>query len=786
VKRRALAAILMTVATPAIAASADGRISFPGGTLGDAVAAIGAQAGVSIRVDDQSLWQRRAPPLNGRMTAAEALRKIAGGSNVAVARIGPQSWRLGARPVRAVMPAAPVPPLAPATASEQPIIVTASKRGTPLRSFQGAITILDGHDLTFGGAHGTAAILSRLATVASTHFGSGRNKLFIRGIADSSFTGPTQATVGQYVGDVRLTYNAPDPDLQLHDIASVEVLEGPQATLYGAGSLGGIIRIVRNAPQLETVAGSASLGVSATRHGAPGADGSGTINLPLGRHAALRVTGYAQTEGGYIDNPLRGKSNINRIGIAGGRAMLRLDASSNWTIDLGATVQTTHGDDSQYADRNGPPLTSSSRFAQGFNADYALGELVITGQWDRLKLVSSTGIARQQLAERYDASLPDGPDRLFTQNNHTLLITNETRLSRDMAEGLGWVAGTSLLFNRTTLTRALGPLDAPQSVVGVTNRIGEATLYGEASIDVLPGLTLTGGARFTHAWLSGSAENAAPVLVQSLVLARAQLTAGRSETRFMPSFAVSTTALPGLVLYARYQQGFRPGGLSIDNDFVRRFRTDRVETVEAGLRHGDPSHGRFDLSLTLAATRWRDIQADFVDAQGLPTTDNIGDGRIHSLSLAGGWRPTSELRLDIGFTINDSRVTAPAPAFAAFLSQRNSRIPNIAHIAARAGADYRTRLNDRLDLHINAMWQYVGSSRLGVGPVLGGTQGDYFDSALTARIGRPDIGVTLGITNLADTVGNRFAIGTPFGSLANDQTTPLRPRTLRLGLDARF
>ncbi|WP_163278767.1 Plug domain-containing protein, partial [Enterobacter hormaechei] len=74
----------------------------------------------------------------------------------------------------------------------------------------------------------------RVASLASTHLGPGRNKLFIRGIADSSFVGPTQATVGQYWGNSRITYSAPDPDLKLYDIGRVEVLEGPQGTLYGA------------------------------------------------------------------------------------------------------------------------------------------------------------------------------------------------------------------------------------------------------------------------------------------------------------------------------------------------------------------------------------------------------------------------------------------------------------------------------------------------------------------------------------------------------------------------
>src|SRR5690606_37210518 len=135
---------------------------------------------------------------------------------------------------RAIAAARPIASPAPQTetpSDDVPIIVTASKRDTRLSDYPGAVNLLDGAELAFGGERGTESILSRLASVSSTHLGAGRNKLFIRGIADSSFTGPTQATVGQYLRDVGLTYNAPDPAWQLYDIASVEVLEGPQGTL---------------------------------------------------------------------------------------------------------------------------------------------------------------------------------------------------------------------------------------------------------------------------------------------------------------------------------------------------------------------------------------------------------------------------------------------------------------------------------------------------------------------------------------------------------------------------
>jgi iron complex outermembrane receptor protein len=129
-------------------------------------------------------------------------------------------------------------------------------------------------------------------------------------------------------------------------------------------------------------------------------------------------------------------------------------------------------------------------------------------------------------------------------------------------------------------------------------------------------------------------------------------------------------------------------------------------------------------------------------------------------------------------------VTDPSAAFIVALG-RSSPVPNIARLAGRVGADYRASIGADLDLRINGWARYVGRSRIGIGPVLGAAQGDYLDSALTARIGRPDLGVTIGVSNLTDSVGNRFALGTPF-QLGSGQITPQRPRTLRLGVDVAF
>ncbi len=796
----ALASIsLLVVAAPAGAAER-AALDLPAGRLSDAVAALAAQTGASISVADGSIWAMRVAPLRGRMSAEDALRRLLRGSRARLVVLGDRSFRIVAARDAAAPPrsARPAPPAAIVEGEEPPIIVTASKRDTRLRDFPGSVSILDGADLTFGGEQGMESVLARVASLSSTHLGAGRNKLFIRGIADSSFTGPTQATVGQYLGDMRLTYNAPDPDLRLYDIRSVEILEGPQGTLYGAGSLGGIIRIVRNPPRLGQFGGALSAGASVTAHGDPSGDLGGMLNLPvIGDRVALRAVAYGLREGGYIDDVWRQKKDINRTRIAGGRATLRIDAGDGWTVDLGGVYQDNEGRDSQYADRSLGGLKRSSRTPGGFDGNYALGELVVAKSWDGLSFLSSTGLVRQKLDERYDASM-NGAERLFTQRNHTRMFATENRLWRPTRDGFGWVIGASYTHNRTDLDRSLGPVGVPVAVTGVSNRIRETTVYGEASVEPVRGLTVTGGARYTWSKLGGGADDPLPVFLPSLEAARAAIVASRKENRLLPSASVSAALLPRLIVYARYQQGFRPGGLAIEGGFVRRFRNDHVATMETGLRYGVRGDDPFDLSLSLSYTDWQDIQADFIDSGGLPTTDNIGDGRIYSLSAALGWAPLPGLIFDAAATYNDSRVTDPSPSLlfalaSAAVSDKTgaftggqSRIPNVARFTTRIGFDYRTPVSNALELRLNGWVRYIGKSRLGIGPILGDLQGDYLDTALTARIGRPDFGVSLGVTNLTDAIGNRFALGTPFQASGGRQITPLRPRTIRIGLDKSF
>lgn len=793
----ALAVAAMTM--PAARAEAQ-AIDLPAGTLGQQVTALGRQARVSIVVPDGALWSRRVPALRGRLSTKDALAVIARHAGAKVERIGAIGWRLTPARQVAVRPRArpPVRSAAEATLPPPPspdIIVTASKRDTTRDHFAGQFASVSGEELERGGAGGTDRLVQRLTSVTSTYLGAGRNKLFIRGIADSSFTGPTQATVGQYYGDLRLSYNAPDPDLRLADLATVEVLEGPQGTLYGAGSLGGLIRLVPNPVDLGDLTGSMVVGTAATTNGRPGYDAQGVVNLPIvADRVGVRVVAGHSVEGGYIDKPLLGRRDVNRTVIDSGRTTLHVDLGGDWTTELIGIGQRIRGADSQYADRFGAPLTRSALVTEGFSADYAQGQVVVAGQVGAVKLRSTSGITAHDLVERYDATTPGGPERLFEQSNRTRMQANETRAWHTARDGSGWLAGISYIHNRSRLLRLLGTPDQRAPTTGVVNGVTEWTVYGEGSVRPVGPLLATFGLRATRSTLEGQAKDVASA---NHTAALAQAEAERTQTIILPAASLLYDASSRLKLFARYQQGFRPGGLAIEGDSVRQFRNDRVATIEAGARYTSPA---FDVHLTAARAAWRNIQADFIDGSGLPSTANIGNGDLWTVEAAAGLRPIGSLRIEGALSLNDGRISEPSTAFVALVGAtsgaaetesaraialaRLAQIPNIAGITTRLGAIYEARVGGG-DLTLDGWARYIGASRLGVGPVLGQRQGSYLDTEATARFSIRGIGISATVSNILDTRGNRFALGTPF-TTGRDQVTPLRPRTFRIGIDASF
>jgi outer membrane receptor protein involved in Fe transport len=776
------AALITAIPSPAISK----QIDVPAGTVGQAAFAIGRQGGVNVAVPDSSILNKRAPAIRGQKDAGGALTQLAKLSGLQVRKVGSNSYILvAARPQAAPRQIArPNSPIARPSLRHEPepqladIVVTASKRDTLSRRFAGAWSRIPGEEFAALGVRGADAIESRTVGFSSTHLGSGRNKLFIRGIADSSFSGPTQSPVGQYFGDVRTGYSGADPDLKLVDIKSVEILEGPQSTLYGSGALGGIVLLRPNMPIFNEQSGMISNGASLTRRGDAGHDTSAVFNLPLGDAVAVRAVGYRAREGGYIDNSVTGGKNINDVRVTGARATVSAKLGGDWMIDLGGAAQRIKGEDSQYADRHGPALSRESLVDQPFSSDFSLASLVIRKEEGDIRFRSTTAFSLQDVEENFDASV--GADaRQLRQRSEAQALSNETRLWRPMADGYSWLAGFSMITHRYAVSRDLLDDTELTDLAGAENRVHETTVFGEAGFELGPRVEATVGARYTIADLSGSGQHLSPVAVFPA-------DAKRTERSFMPSAALLVRPLDGLTVYGRYQEGFRPGGISIAGDTVTLYRNDHLRTAELGFRYGQPGRDPFDFQASATISGWRNIQADFLDGSGLPITDNIGDGRVWTLTANGGAQLTDDLRLEAGIAWNDGRITHPAEAYQAAwdMLEGTMSIPNIARIVARGAIDWRLALGGDWALHTNLYARYVGSSRLGVGPQLGEEQGQYLDSGLLVRLSEGARAWTLNVSNLTDEVGNRFAFGAPIGGV--DQITPLRPRTIRLGFEQGF
>lgn len=762
-------------------------VNIPSGRLSDALIMLAEQSRFTIGTSDTALATIRSRPVRGRMSVRAALDRLLAGTGYRAMFVGTRAVRIvrapPAPPPRRAAPAPRTAPAAPLPAQIEPeIIVTASKQGIALDRFGGTVHLVDlrNEDSSRFGARGSDAILNQLPMLASTSLGPGRNKIYIRGVADSSFNGPSQSIVGQYLGDVRLTYNAPDPDLHLYDMRRVELLEGPQGTLYGTGSLGGILRLVPNAPDPSGFSGSASAGLLATRHGGWGGDGSLMVNLPLvaGR-LALRAVGYASTDGGYIDDVGRGLRDVNRTSVHGGRATLRWEPGDRWQIELGGLAQYIAGRDGQYAMRGLPPLSRRSNLAQPFDNDYTLGQLTVRKRWAGVELVSATGLVRHDLETRFDATgFPEtaGP-QLYTEDVGITLISNETRISQPDAQGEGWVVGWSLLHDISRISRSLGPPAAPLPIAGVRNETNEAALFGQYSIPLTSRLIATLGGRMTYSESLGMPLDAPDDDNEPK----------RTDFRASPTAALTWQAADRLLVYARYQEGFRAGGLAVSPtgsaSSAQRFESDSLGSIEAGLRLGRRGADAFVIDAAISYADWSDIQADLIDARGLPYTTNLGDGRIYGFEFEATWRVAPWLSFDAAAFLNDSALSDPNPDFA---DADVGDLPNIANAGARAAAHFRTKITPTLSLAVDGSVRYVGESHLGAGGPTDLDQGGFVEGDIGARLDFGRFGLSLDIDNVGDVQGNRFSFGNPFSLADRTQVTPLRPRTIRLGLDVEF
>ncbi|MEP7317052.1 MAG: TonB-dependent receptor plug domain-containing protein, partial [Sphingomicrobium sp.] len=379
------------------------------------------------------------------------------------------------------------PTIAERESDEQPIIITALKLGQTANDAPAAVSVFLPGALSRSTTLPNSGTLAREATGLSvTGVGEGLNRLFLRGVGDSPFNGFGQDSVAILFDEARLTYDAPDPGLALVDIARVEILEGPQGPLYGTGSLGGIVKIVPNAPDPSKIAGAIDSGLSSVADGDVGGDVSAMINLPVfNGDGAVRAVIYGQTQPGWIDNA-GGRSDINQSRMRGGRIAALWKPSNDWNITFAASLQASNAGDSQYVDGGLGPLQRPNRMAEGRDTDSQLLSATVRGKIGSIDLTSITALSRFEVVADYDATPlaatlgTVGATRARDDRAYSLL-DQEVRLEGRVDDRWKWLAGTSFLNASTKARVTLRDTLVDKEQLKLDRSVMEVALFGETT-----------------------------------------------------------------------------------------------------------------------------------------------------------------------------------------------------------------------------------------------------------------------------------------------------------------
>jgi iron complex outermembrane receptor protein len=255
----AIGCLTTLLAPPAEARQARaGEFNIPRQRVRDALLELALQSRRSLG-GEIGVCRGTSPAVTGAMSVESALARVLAGSGC--------TWTIGSNGAVIIRRAPPpAPPAVPRSTPAPPpvdypdeasqlsdIVVTAERRPDTAQQAPTALTALSGDRIGLADVTDLTDVGSLVAGMTVTNLGSGRNKILLRGMSDGAFTGLTQSTVAIYLDLAPITYSAPDPDLKLIDIDRVEVLRGPQGTLYGTGPIGGVVRIVTNRPDPDNL-----------------------------------------------------------------------------------------------------------------------------------------------------------------------------------------------------------------------------------------------------------------------------------------------------------------------------------------------------------------------------------------------------------------------------------------------------------------------------------------------------------------------------------------------------
>ncbi|TRW14937.1 TonB-dependent receptor [Glacieibacterium frigidum] len=592
------------------------------------------------------------------------------------------------------------------------IVVTALKREQTLLKVPVSIQAFSGAQLEEQGAKELNDLIESIPGASSvSRTAPGFETIQIRGIA-SGTTG--DATVGYYVDDV--PFSVPNlqlaPPSRLFDLERVEVLRGPQGTLYGQGAMGGTIRLVTASPDFDEILGRAQVEGSLTAGGEPSYAVDGVVNVPVAPGvAALRVSGGYESVGGFADLARPSgtgfavtRKDVNDQESWNIRAKLGIKASDDVGIELGAWRVENTLDFRNTMDTADPPRYNDTTGPDGrpnfVNSNLTLLSGVINADLGFAKLTSSTSYIDSLLD--FDASFLTAPGlgsgylRNISRFKSTA-FTQEVRLASSSDGPFGWLVGAYYSDGEIESDICLSVFLPCSTVFSVNiNSFGTIktkawAVFGELSYKLFDDrLTLTAGGRQfrDRRRLTGLDRNT-----------NVQTAQGDVFKTFNPRFNAAFQASDNFLVYTNVAKGFRSGsfqsasqaaaasaalGVPVDE----AIQPDKVWSYEVGAK-GKLFDGLVSLDAAIYQIDWSDIQLQST-ISGVATLSNGGNARSKGIDLGLIIKPVGGLTLQLVGNINETEFTSVLPTIVAInpLAAPGSRIPNVPKSSVQVSANY--------------------------------------------------------------------------------------------------
>jgi outer membrane receptor protein involved in Fe transport len=713
------------------------------------------------------------------------------------------------------------------SAEKGDIIVTAQKRSENLLDVPISISVVSGKDLIDRGASNLQDYASYLPGVQISNATGepGRSTVVLRGVASLT----SSATVGIYLDDAPVTasglYNRSAGftlDLLPYDIQRVEVLRGPQGTIYGANTLGGLLKYVLVDPDLQKASFRGGWEVFGVDHsGDAGYQGGGMINLPVITDK-LGVTGsftYRHNPG-FVDNVSRDVDDVNDSTQKGGRVSVLFKPVDNLTIKLSGLWQKTDsaGSSGIAIRTNGTPLAPGAGYfstnvpsPERFSSDYQLYSGSIDYDFGFASITSSTSYSKAKIVDISDQSaglgiyfplisqllglpiIPAG-NASFRSDLGQKKFTEELRLTSSSTGPFEWLIGGFYTNEDNTHVQVVHPLTTanvliPQLDPFVTatlpNTYKEYAVFANATYKFGKVFDITGGLRWAH---NDQTFRQTLHAIHPALGADQNFPGSSSESVLTWSVSPEVHLGENTMLYVRAAKGYRPGGPNAaipGTTLPLSVGSDTVISYEAGVK-SRLLDGKLNFDAALFRTDWDDIQVS-VRIGSFSGIANGGTARSQGAEANLTFEPLPGLLLNANGAYTDAKCTENSDQCG-----DNGKLALIPDFSGSLNADYSATISDHATARFGASARYSGKqvsavSRLGTGPnpiaipipsytLFDINAGITFDNKWTFR------GYIRNLTDERASASRSIATNNP-GIIS---ITPVQPRTIGLAVGLAF